>query len=101
MARTVHIDRASLEALCRLHHVRRLSLFGSVLRPDFRSDSDVDVLIEFERGHVPGFLALHVIETEISKLLGGRKVDLVTSAALNRRMRDRVLESAQVEYAAD
>jgi predicted nucleotidyltransferase len=101
MAKALHIDRTGLAALCRRHHVRRLSLFGSVLRPDFGSDSDVDVLVEFERGQVPGFLALHEIEMELSTLLGGRKVDLVTSAALNRRMRDRVLASAQVEYAAD
>jgi predicted nucleotidyltransferase len=101
MAKAVDIDQASLAALCRRHHVRRLSLFGSVLRADFRPDSDVDVLIEFEPGHVPGFLGLHVLETEVSKLLGGRKVDLVTRGSLNHRMRDRVLASAEVEYAAE
>ena len=100
MAKAISIDRASLAALCRRYHIRRLSLFGSVLRPDFRPDSDVDVLVEFEPGQVPGFLALHEIETELSKLLGGRKVDLVTHRALNRRLRERVLSSAEVEYAA-
>ena len=100
MAPAIHIDRANLAALCRRRHIRVLSLFGSVLRPDFRPDSDVDVLAEFEPGRVPGFLALHEIETEVSKLLGGRKVDLVTQRALNRHMRDRVLATAQVEFQA-
>ena len=100
MVTAIPIDRASLAALCRRHHIRRLSLFGSVLRPDFRPDSDVDVLVEFEPGQVPGFLGLHEIETELLKQLGGRKVDLVTQRSLNRRLRDRVLATAQVEYAA-
>jgi len=100
MATAIPIDRASLAAFCRRHHICRLSLFGSVLRPDFHPDSDVDVLVEFDPGRVPGFLALHEIEAELSKLLGGRKVDLVTQQSLNRRIRDRVLASAQVEYAA-
>jgi len=100
MAKAIFIDQTGLAALCRRHHIRRLSLFGSVLRPDFRPDSDVDVLVEFEPGQVPGFLALHEIETELSQLLDGRKVDLVTQRSLNRRLRDRVLSSAEVEYAA-
>ena len=54
MAKVISIDRTSLVALCRRHHIRRLSLFGSVLRPDFRPDSDVDVLVEFEPGKVAG-----------------------------------------------
>jgi predicted nucleotidyltransferase len=94
MAKAISIDRTSLGALCRRHYIRRLSLFGSVLRPDFRPDSDVDVLVEFEPGQVPGFLALHEIETELSKLLAGRTVDLVTQRSLNRRLRDRVVATA-------
>lgn len=100
MAKAISIDRTSLAALCQRHHIRKLSLFGSVLRPDFRLDSDVDVLVEFEPGQVPGFLALHAIEMELSKLLGGRQIDLVTQRSLNRHLRDRVLASAEVEYAA-
>ena len=100
MAKAISIDGTSLAALCRRHHIRRLSLFGSVLRADFRPDSDVDVLVEFEPDQVPGFLALHGIEAELSKLLGGRQVDLVTKSSLNGRLRDRVLSSAEVEYAA-
>ena len=100
MARGITIDHSNLAAFCRRHHIRRLSLFGSVLRSDFRPDSDVDVLVEFAPGEVPGYLALHDIEAELSKLLGGRKVDLVTQRSLNRRLRDRVLASAELEYAA-
>ena len=70
------------------------ALSGSVLRQDFGPDSDVDVLVEFEPDHVPGFIALHEMEEELSGLLGGRAVDLVTERFLNRRIRDRVLAGA-------
>jgi predicted nucleotidyltransferase len=74
---------------------------ASSLRPDFRPDSDVDVLVEFEQGQVPGFLALYEIETELSKLLDDRKVELITERSLNHRLRDRVLASAELEYAEE
>jgi uncharacterized protein len=70
------------------------------LRQDFRPDSDIDVLVEFEPDHVPGFIALHEMEQELSRLLGGRTVDLVTERFLNRRIRDRVLAGAEIQYAA-
>ena len=93
------LPREEITAFCRRHHIRRLAFFGSVLREDFRPDSDVDVLVEFEPEHVPGFLRLHDIEQELSGLLGGRRVDLVTEKFLNRRIRDRILASAEVRYA--
>jgi hypothetical protein len=96
----VPIDRDALASFCRRHGVRRLSLFGSVLRADFRPDSDVDVLVEFEPGRVPGFLALHGLEQELAGLLGGRQVDIVTERFLNPRIRDRVIDSAEVQFAA-
>jgi predicted nucleotidyltransferase len=83
IAKAISIDRTSLATLCRRHDIRRLFLFGSVLRPDFCPESDVDVLVEFEPGQVPGFLPLHEIEAALSRLLGGRKVDLVTQRSLN------------------
>ena len=92
-------DRAKLAELCRRHRIRRLSLFGSVLRDDFSPDSDVDVLVEFEPGHTPG-LGLADIEDELSALFGGRRVDLVTARSLHRLIRDQVLSSALVQYAA-
>jgi len=97
MARAISIDRASLATFCRLHHIRRLSLFGSVFGANFRADSE-GALVEFDPAQVPGFLALHEIETELSKLLGGREVHVVTQRSLNDRLRDRVLAAAQVEY---
>ncbi|MFH1417503.1 MAG: nucleotidyltransferase family protein [Planctomycetota bacterium] len=81
---------------CRRHHIRKLAFFGSVLRDDFGPDSDVDVLVEFEPGHVPGFGFIR-IQDELSSLLG-RPVDLVTYKALNRRLRDHILNSSQVQY---
>lgn len=98
---TMHLsfDREAVGVFCRRHHIRRLALFGSVLRDDFRPDSDVDVLVEFDPGHVPG-LGFVRIEWELSRLLGGRKVDLVTPKILNHRIRDEVLKSAQPLYVA-
>ncbi len=95
----IPLDRDQLRGFCRRNHIRRLSLFGSVLREDFRPDSDVDVLVSFEPGHVPGFLKLHSLETQLSALLGGHPIDLVTEKFLSPRLRDRVLASAEVEYA--
>jgi len=76
MGARIDIDRERVAEFCRRHHIRGLSLFGSVLRDDFRPDSDVDVLVEFEPGHVPG-LAFFDMERELSEIIG-RKVDLVT-----------------------
>lgn len=98
MSPRIPIDRNRLAEFCRRHHIRRLSLFGSVLRDDFRPDSDIDVLVEFEPGQVIG-LRIIDIEDELSELLGGRKVDLVSVKSLNPRLRDRVLTSAVVQYA--
>jgi len=72
----VLIDQEKIIEFCRKNHIRKLALFGSVLRSDFRPDSDVDVLVEFEPGHVPG-LGFFAMEAELSEILG-RKVDLNT-----------------------
>jgi len=95
----VHLPttEAQLADFCRRHHVRRLSFFGSVLRDDFRSDSDVDALIEFEPGHTPGF-AIYDVEQELSGLLGGHPVDLVNPKYLNHRLKQNVLATAQLVY---
>ena len=95
----ISIDRDAVPAFCRRHHIRRLALFGSVLRDDFRPDSDVDVLVEFQTGHVPGLDFLS-IEREFSGLLQGRRVDMVTPKFLNARIRDEVLTSAEPLYVA-
>ena len=99
MTAGVLIDRNQVAEFCRRHHIRKLSLFGSVLRKDFRPDSDVDVLVEFEPGHVPG-LAFFEMQDELSSLVG-RRVDLSTPAFLSRYFRDRVLAEAQTQYARE
>lgn len=85
-----------LERLCRRHHVQKLSLFGSVLREDFGPESDVDILVEFEPGHTPGF-GFSRLQRELSGLLG-REVDLHTSRSLSRYFRDEVLEESEALY---
>ncbi len=94
----IDIPKDALAAFCEKHHIRKLALFGSVLRADFRADSDVDVLVEFEPGRGPGFLRLFEMEQELSRLSGGRKIDLVTEKFLNSRIRDRVLAEAEPQY---
>jgi hypothetical protein len=96
----VEFPKDDLARFCREHHVAELSLFGSALREDFRPDSDVDVLVEFERGHAPGFFELARMEETLSRMLGGRQVDLRTPRDLSRYFRDEVLASAVVQYAA-
>jgi predicted nucleotidyltransferase len=98
MKAKVALDYERVAELCRRHHIRKLSLFGSVLRDDFRPDSDVDVLVEFESGYSVGLIRLAGIELELSEL-SGRKVDLRTPADLSRYFRQEVLDSAEVQYA--
>ena len=95
----IDIPKDKIADFCRQHHIRKLALFGSVLREDFRPGSDVDVLVEFEPEHVPGFLGLHELEQQLSGFLGGLEVDLITEKFLNRRIRERVLADAEVQYA--
>ncbi len=90
------IDREKIASFCRKHHIERLALFGSALRPDFRSDSDVDVLVEFEPGHLPG-LAFFAMEEELSEILG-RQVDLNTPGFISSYFRDEVLAESEVQY---
>ena len=91
------LDRGKIADFCRKHHIRKLSVFGSALRHDFGPDSDLDVLVEFEPGHVPG-LAFFTMERELSEIMG-RKVDLNTPQFLSRNIRDRVQAEAEVQYA--
>ena len=94
----ISVPENLLRDFCRRHHIRRLAFFGSVLRSDFGPDSDVDVLVEFERGHVPG-LAFFAIEEDLTKILG-RKVDLHTSAFLGPEIRAEALAEAEVQHVA-
>jgi uncharacterized protein len=94
----ITIPQDQIAAFCQKYHIRKLSLFGSVLRADFRPDSDIDVLVEFEPGQSAGLMKLSRMQDELSELLGGRDVDLVTEGFLNHRIRNRVLANAQVQY---
>jgi predicted nucleotidyltransferase len=93
-------DSNALAAVCRRHHIRRLSLFGSTLKGHNRADSDVDLLVEFEPSAKPSLLTMARIEIELSSLLGGRKVDLRTAQDLSRYFRDEVVQSAELQYEA-
>jgi len=93
------LPKSDLAQFCESHGIRRLSIFGSALRPDFGPESDIDVLVEFAAGRAPGLLGVAGMEIELSALLGGRKVDLRTPEDLSRYFRQQVLDTAEVQYA--
>lgn len=97
-AGAVEIPEETIAEFCRRNHIRKLALFGSALRSDFRPGSDIDVLVEFEPGHTPG-LAFFGMQEELSRLLG-RRVDLNTPQDLSRYFRDEVLRAAETVYVA-
>ena len=90
------IPREKVLEFCNRNHIHKFALFGSVLREDFHPNSDIDVLVEFEPGHVPG-LAFFSMEAELSDMLG-RKVDLNTPNFLSPYFRNEVLAEAEVFY---
>ena len=95
----IDLALTAIAELCRRYRVRELSLFGSALRDDFRPDSDIDLLVEFELGTRVTFITLAQMEQEVEVLLG-RKVDLVPKNGLKPLIRQAVLDSARVLYAA-
>ena len=98
MSPHLHTKSEEIATFCRRNHIRKLAFFGSVLRADFRDDSDIDVLVEFEPGHVPGF-AFFGMQDELGGFLG-RKIDLHTPASLSDYFRDQVLREAEPAYVA-
>ncbi|MFH1741276.1 MAG: nucleotidyltransferase family protein [bacterium] len=94
----VEIPKDKIAEFCRQRHIRKLSLFGSILRDDFRPDSDIDVLVEFEPGTRVG-LRFFTIERELSELIG-REVELNTPGFLSKYFRDEVMAEAEVQYDA-
>lgn len=94
----IEIPKEKLAEFCHRHHIRKLSLFGSVLTESFTPESDVDVLVEFEPERTPGMLRMAGLELELSELLG-RKVDLRTAAELSRYFREEVVGSGEIQYA--
>jgi len=93
----VSISQAMIDIFCKKHKIKKLSLFGSVLRDDFKLKSDIDVLVEFEPGHVPGYIRFTAMELELSRIIG-RTVDLHTPAELSRYFRQEVCDAAEVLY---
>jgi hypothetical protein len=92
----INLSQEKIKQFCQHHSIRKLSLFGSVLRDDFTRESDVDVLVEFESGKTPG-LAIITMQDELSTIIN-RQVDLRTAADLSRYFRDRALAEAMVIY---
>jgi predicted nucleotidyltransferase len=97
MVTQIALPHAEIVDFCQRHHIRKLSLFGSVLRDDFAADSDIDVLVEFEDEHIPNFLRFVEMQDELHELLG-RDVDLHTPQSLSKYFRQKVLNQAQVIY---
>ena len=92
----IEVPSEQIAEFCRRNHIRRLALFGSVLRDDFTPASDVDILVEFKPGKTPGF-AFFGMQDELSDLLG-RRVDLRTPSELSKYFRDEVLAEAEELY---
>ncbi len=99
MNANLQVSRQRIASFCQQNGVRRFAIFGSALRADFRPDSDVDVLVEFEPDRIPGLLGVARMERELSVLFDGRRVDMRTAEDLSRYFRQRVLEEAEVQYA--
>jgi hypothetical protein len=92
----IPIPQAQIAEFCQRHHIRQLALFGSILRDDFTPQSDIDILVQFEPGHTPGFAFID-LQDRLSELLG-RTVDLNTPQDLSRYFRDQVMAEAEVIY---
>ena len=99
MGLRINVDKEKIVDFCLKHHIRKLAFFGSVLRDDFREESDVDVLVEFDEGQEPGLIGLAGMEEELSSIMG-RKADLRTPEDLSKYFRDKVISTAEVEYVA-
>jgi uncharacterized protein len=96
----LNVDPATLSRLCRQHRIGRLALFGSQLKGTATSESDIDLLVEFEPDARPTLLDMAQIEIDLSQAMGGRKVDVRTPQDLSRHFRDEVMRTAEVQYVA-
>lgn len=98
MHKKIKLSKEKIIEFCKENYIIKLSIFGSVLRDDFNENSDIDVLVEFEQNHIPGFIRLANIQNTLSRLLGGREVDIRTPSDLSPYIRDKVLRIAEVQY---
>jgi predicted nucleotidyltransferase len=97
MAIQIAVDKEKIADFCHRHHIVKLALFGSVLGDEFRSDSDVDVLVEYDDNHIPNLLKVVAQEEELSNVFK-RRVDLRTAEDVSEYFRAEVIRSAQVQY---
>jgi predicted nucleotidyltransferase len=97
MSLKIDLSEDKIKDFCQHNRIRRLSLFGSVLREDFGPESDIDVLVEFEPGTNVGLITLAGMEIELGQILG-YKVEIHTVKGLNPHFRDEVLDQAEVQY---
>ena len=96
----INLPANKIAEFCKKNHIAKLSLFGSALRDNLQADSDIDFLVEFEPGKVPGLISYCRMERELSMILDNRKVDLRTPQELSKYFREEVLAQAEVQYAA-
>ena len=94
----VSFHKHKLARFCSINKINRLALFGSALRGELKPDSDIDLLVEFKKGHVPGYFDLYRMETELAQMFGGRKIDLRTPAELSKYFREEVISASEVLY---
>jgi len=94
---TDYLSQQELEAFCKKNHIVKISLFGSALRDELKPDSDIDLLVEFDRDHMPGLFDITRMEIELSEIIG-RKVDLRTPEDLSIYFRDEVVKNSEVHY---
>ena len=99
MTLQLEISEEDLALFCRKHGIIKLAIFGSALTDQFNNESDIDVLVEFEPGSVPGFIGLAALENELAGIIGnGRKIDIRTPEDLSRYFREEVIAKAEVLY---
>lgn len=93
------ISQNKLAEFCRKNHIKKLSVFGSAIRGQLGPDSDIDLLVEFEKDHTPGLFSIIKMEMELAEMLG-KKVDLRTPEDLSQYFRDEVVQNAKLQYQA-
>jgi predicted nucleotidyltransferase len=93
----IKLQKDKIERFCKKHHIAYLALFGSVLTTHFTEKSDVDVLVRFEKKHIPHLFSVIAMESELSDIIG-YTVDLKTPNELSRYFRDQVLTDAKIIY---
>jgi hypothetical protein len=98
MGSKIFIPKDKLNEFCIRNRIRKLAFFGSVLRDDFGSESDIDVLVDFEPEAQVGFFELYDMESELSLLFGGRRVEIITPKFLSKYFREDVIANAEVYY---